>query len=126
MHFLKSALIECKKSALNLVHFFVEFNPRTAKDVVLNLLAEQKMDLMEEAITLKRDLKGAFEQIDINMKDMKEEADRKDIVQTEAIKALSLKLENFENNPKYASLHYLAKWMHCLNTPVILIHLIPQ
>ena len=41
----------------------VEFNPRTAKDVVLNLLAEQKMDLMEEAITLKRDLKGAFEQI---------------------------------------------------------------
>ena len=79
-----------------------EVNQRTAKDAVMNLLAEQNMDLMEEMIILKRDLKGAFEQQEVNMKSMQEEADRKDIKQTEAIKALVNIIDRFENNSKFA------------------------
>ena len=39
----------------------LEFSPKSVKDAVLNLLAEQNMDLMEELVNMKRDLKNAFE-----------------------------------------------------------------
>ena len=81
----------------------------TAKDAVLNLLAEQNMDLMEEVVHLKRDLKGAFEQIDIDMTELKEEANRKEIDQTEALRALTSKLENFENNSKFSFISLSSK-----------------
>ena len=43
----------------------IEFNPKTisVKDMVLNLIAEQNIEIMEELQVLKKDLRGAFEQL---------------------------------------------------------------
>ena len=85
-----------------------EDGPKTVKDALLNLLAEQNIDLMEEAIQLKRDVHGAFkklaEDIDTNMKEMQDEADRKDAAINETLKALATKqqVDSFENQTKSA------------------------
>ena len=56
----------------------VEFTPRTSKDTILNLLAEQNIDLMEEMINLKRDINVSFEKLAGDLKEMHGDADRKD------------------------------------------------
>ena len=40
-----------------------EFNPRTVKDTILSLLAEQNIDLMDEIITLKKCVTDSIEQL---------------------------------------------------------------
>ena len=64
----------------------LEFNSESMKDVVMNLVAEQNMDIMQEMSNLKKDLKGALETIDANLEYMKKEAKRRDKEENEAFK----------------------------------------
>ena len=90
-----------------------EFSPRGVKDSILNLLAEQNMDLMEELNALKKDLKDSFEQFNENFMKMKEESDRKESDDKQAFQALTTKVNHLENNTKSAFME-LSKKMNTL------------
>ena len=71
----------------------VEFTPRTSKDTILNLLAEQNIDLMEKIINLNTDIKTSFDKLTGDLREIHEDADRKD-------KAGKEKVDLLENNRK--------------------------
>ena len=50
-----------------------DFNPdnTTAKDFIINMLAEQSMETMEEVVSLKKDLKKALEAIESGKQEAK-------------------------------------------------------
>ena len=79
-----------------------EFAPRTAKDTISSLLAEQNIDLMEEVISLKNGFKGSFEQLagdmDKTLREIHETAVERDDENKTLIRSLMAKVELLENN----------------------------
>ena len=72
----------------------------------MNLLAEQNMDLMEEIVSLKKGMKGSFEQLAEDfgntMNEMNERAEERDVENKEIIRKLTEKIDQFENNSRNA------------------------
>ena len=80
----------------------MKFNPQTTtvKEMALNLIAEQNMDLMEEFLEMKTHFKEAVTQLSGDIKDVFETLDKESKTKEENIKTVfnefSKKLKNIE------------------------------
>ena len=81
-----------------------EFAPKTSKDVLLNILAEQNMDLMEEVRNIKNGMKDSFNQLakdfDITVNEINEKAEERDQENKELIRKLCKQVEQLEESVK--------------------------
>ena len=82
-----------------------QFDNKVKKDILLNLVAEQNVDIMEEFNSLKKDIKEAFTQLaqDIggSMRSIRDELNEKITAAQKETNNLVSKISNIENLVKY-------------------------
>ena len=81
-----------------------EFSPKTSKDILFNLLAEQNMDLLEEVRSIKNGMKNSFNQLagdfDKTLNEVNEKAEERDQENKEIIRKLCEEVEQLKENIK--------------------------